>query len=113
MNRFFLFIIIFFYATNCCLAQKQGQQKIDSLEARLIQYKQTCKHPCLADSVKADLLAQLGFEYSQKKPYLSDSMSRAALKLSTEIGWSNGISIANNSLGWLYYIVIPINRTGN
>ncbi len=102
--RFVLFnVILFSYST--LLAQKQGQEKIDSLLFVLINYHSTCDYTCLADSLKINTLNRLGFELSSQNPDTSLILHREALSLSQKIIWPLGTGNSYYSLARVNYFV--------
>lgn len=98
-----LFFLFFSFKTHNVLAQKQGQERIDSLLFVLINYHSTCDYTCLADSLKINTLNKLGFELSSQNTDTSLILHNEALNLSLKIKWQLGIGNSYYSLARVSY----------
>jgi adenylate cyclase len=93
MLRIFLFIIGF----NCCVCFSMAQENIDSLKL-LLQSKTG------EDSVKAELLLEIGRSYQDSDPSLSMKYINDAKELAAKIGYKRGIAFALKIKGTSHYI---------
>ena len=71
-------------------AQKQGQEKIDSLLKVLNNYKAPCDESCIMDSVKVNLLNDLSNAYQYDESDSAVILGNEAFNLSKEINWQIG-----------------------
>src|ERR1700691_2503872 len=76
-------------------AQKQGQERIDSLLQRLPRIG--------TDSNKVKLLNELSYLYSDVNPSEGIKYGQQALLISVNLDWRKGMADANNRLGMNYY----------
>ncbi len=89
---------------NFCFGQKQGQAKIDSLQALLINYVSPCQESCLTDSLKVTLLNNLAWAFRNNKIDTALILSRDALSLSEKINWKIGIGDSYHQLGLFNFL---------
>ena len=76
------------------VAQKQGQERIDSLVQLL---------PALADdSAKVKLLEEIGYSYYGINPDEGVKYGHASLELAQKLGWEKGMAQAYNTIGINY-----------
>jgi len=90
-------------ATTTSLAQKQGQEKIDSLLTQLNNYGSACTSPCLSDSAKVNLLNSIGWEFKFIDSDSAMYYGGEALKLSEKINWPCGIGQSYHQIASYYY----------
>jgi len=88
-------LIILLLSPVLLLAQKQGQDAIDSMLKRLPAAKE--------DTDKVKLLNSLSFTSSYTNPDEGIKYGQQALELASKLGWGPGIGRANNCLGINYY----------
>nr|AUN35667.1 adenylate cyclase [uncultured bacterium] len=97
----FLLTVIFSCIQGVSYAQKQGQERIDSMKellgARLI------KDPQWADTNKVLLLTELAYEYHKADPEEGVKISQQALQLSENLQWKRGIALACNRMGLCFW----------
>jgi len=77
-------------------ANAQAYQKIDSLSQLLARH-------LLEDSLRVELLNQLGFEYWTVDPLKSEHYGREALRLATQFQYKNGLAMAYRVVGVSYW----------
>ncbi|MFT3909637.1 MAG: adenylate/guanylate cyclase domain-containing protein [Ferruginibacter sp.] len=82
---------------NFTWAQKQGQERIDSLTTVL--HEKLSKNPQWADTNKVMLLTDLAYEYYMGDPEKGLEIADEALKLSEKLNWKKGIAYSCNRLG--------------
>src|SRR6185436_11017794 len=78
------------------IAQKQGQEKIDSLFIVLKKANE--------DTNKVKILNALAEKLSTNKPDTSILLCKEAIELSEKLHWLLGVGKSNHYLGWAYYI---------
>jgi tetratricopeptide (TPR) repeat protein len=103
-TRYFHFICLLaaLSSANCAIAQKQGQQCIDSLLDRI-----AIARP---DTTRALLLSNLSFTYSTVNPTEGLKYGKRALELSKELNWSKGKASAYNAIGTNYQVMSDYGR---
>ena len=90
-----LFFISFFWRGGEAFAQKQGQERIDSLLAQLPK--------AMEDTNKVKLLSNLSYTYQSINPDEGIKCAQNALSLATKLNWPKGIAIANEMTGINYF----------
>ena len=78
------------FSSGGIFAQKQKQEKIDSLKTILKNYSSPCKKPCLRDSLKVKILLDLGYYLNYIKHDTAIIYCRQALMLADNINWLRG-----------------------
>ena len=83
---------------------QQIQKGIDSLSEALKNYHAACMQPCAKDSVKVNLLLQLGKELAFAKYDTALLLANTALLFAQNIKWLKGVANAYHFKGYLYYL---------
>lgn len=92
---FFLILAFLCLTSYFSLAQKQGQELIDSLLTELPKSEE--------DTNKVNLLARLSFEYYMTDPDEGIKKAYAGLELAETLNWEKGKARCYKSLGSLYW----------
>ncbi|MFC2130033.1 tetratricopeptide repeat protein [Bacteroidota bacterium] len=91
-----LYLIIFSVISNITIAQKQGQELIDSLLKELPKAKE--------DTNKVNLLSKISFQLWGINPDKGITFGFQGLKLANKLTWENGIANSYHSLGVNYWV---------
>ena len=95
MKSLFSFLfLIFSLISKVNFAQKQGQEKIDSLKLFISEFKSPCNVPCIFDSSKVNALCFLAWEYHTLNPDTALKIFDQAYQLAKKISWNPGIALA-------------------
>jgi len=90
----FFHALLLLFACGQTYAQKQGQERIDSLLLELPKAKE--------DSNKVSILQNMSFVYSNSNPEEGIKYGEQGLALAQKLGWQKGIGKVYNSLGANY-----------
>jgi signal transduction histidine kinase len=97
LNYFkFLLIVFLFINFGYCLADKNGQERIDSL---LLEHSKAKE-----DTNKIKLLNDLSFTYYSINPDKGIKFAEESKNLSEKLNWSRGLIDANSNLGVCYWM---------
>lgn len=99
--RLFILLVLLLAAQNG-YAQKKGQARIDSLKSELNKYKPACSSPCIADSIKVNLLNAIAWEYKYNIPDSAIVFSNEALKQAKQLQWQKGTAWSYHQLASFY-----------
>ena len=95
MKYLFILWVLCQIINNPCIAQKHGQERIDSLTIELAGAKK--------DSNNVKLLIDLCFKYYSINPDEGIKYGKQALDIAEEIKWEKGIANANGKIGINYW----------
>ena len=90
--RYGVLVLMLLGCLNPLDTYSQAQVKIDSMKLLLNQHSH-------ADTLRVDLLNQIGFEYWTVDPSQSDEFGREAMQLAGKLGYQSGLAMAHRVIG--------------
>ena len=103
MKKIFILLLFILFVINL-YAQKQGQERIDSLLVVLSTDSANGKlNESNADTNTVSLLIDLSYEYYSVNPDAGIYYGNRAMELAKKLNWQRGIAVAGNKIGLNYW----------